>query len=261
MQGESGAQSSASVSAHALKIVELDSKALTFAIPPGQRKYSRHMFESRAAKAEAEAAPAGRDDEPQKNVDGKPDTIPLKAIAEIDGAEASEASENPNGALTLTSEEMPKDGSLSGGNKPQDAESAVDHEKDDVGPVGGNSSESPAMEANTNPPDTETQKLMAVEDGPNEASANVNGDQPSITVSQKEEEEDIIHSISNLTHLEHKIVDIDGRFNSKDLSIQNTWKNIRGIRNHQDLGSLFEMREDFYVYKHPRIVKEPKRKR
>ena len=259
MQGESGAQSSASVSAHALKIVELDSKALTFAIPPGQRKYSRHMFESGAAKAEAEAAPAGRDDEPQTNVDGEPDTVPLKATTEVEGGEASEANGNPNGAST--SEEMPKDGSLPGGNKPQDAESVIDHEKDDVDPVGAISPESPAIEANTNPPDIETHNSMAVEDGPNEASANVNGDQASITALHKEEEEDIIHSISNLTQLEHKIVDIDGRFNSKELSIQNTWKNIRGIRNHQDLGSLFEMREDFYVYKHPRIVKEPKRKR
>lgn len=259
MQGESGAQSSASVSAHALKIVELDSKALTFAIPPGQRKYSRHMFESGAAKAEADAAPAGPDDEPQMNVDGKPDTVPLKATTEIDGGEASEASENPNGALT--SEKMPKDGSLLGANNPQNAESALDHEKDDVGPVEAISSESTAMEANTNPPDIETHKSVALEDGPNEASANVSGDQASITAFHKEEEEDIIHSISNLTQLEHKIVDIDGRLNSKELPIQNTWKNIRGIRNHQDLGSLFEMREDFYVYKHPRIVKEPKRKR
>ena len=220
------------------------------------------MFESgaqRDAKAEAEAAPAGRDDEPQTNVNGRPDTVPLRETTEVDGGETSEASKNPNGALT--SEEMPKGGSLPGGNKPQDAELTVFHEKDEVGPVEAMSSESTAMEANTNPPEIQTHKSMAVEDGPNEASVNVNGDQPSITVFHKEEEEDIIHSISNLTQLEHKIVDIDGRFNSKEISIQNTWKNFRGIRNNQDLGSLFEMREEFYVYKHPQIVKEPKRKR
>ena len=221
------------------------------------------MFESgtqKNAKAEAEAAPAGRDDEPQTNVDEKPDTVPLNADAEVDGGEASEASGNPNGGLI--SVEKPKDGSLPDGIKPQDAESAMNGGEAEDGPVDATKSTSTAMEANTNPLDQETHKSMAVEDvEPNEASAKANGDQSSTTVSNKEEEEDIIHSISNLTQLEHKIVDIDGRFNSKDISIQNTWKNFRGIRNHQDLGSLFEMREDFYVYKHPRIVKEPKRKR
>ena len=254
----------ASVSAHVLKIVELDNKALTFAIPPGQRKYSRRMFESgtqRDAKAEAEAVPAGRDDEPQTNVDEKPATVPLNVDSEVNGGEASEASGNLNGALT--SGEMPNDGSISGGNKPQDAETTMNVEKAEGGPVDAIQFGNTAMEANTNLPDQETHKSMAVEDiEPNEASAKANGDQSSTTVVRKEEEEeDIIHSISNLTQLEHKIVDIDGRFNSKDISIQNTWKNFRGIRNHQDLGSLFEMREDFYVYKHPRIVKEPKRKR
>ena len=253
----------ASVSAHVLKIVELDDKTLTFAIPPGQRKYSRHMFESgtqRDANAEAEAAPAGRDDEPQKNVVGKPTNVPLNVDTDVHGGDASEASGNLNGALT--SGEMPNDGSLQVGNKPQDAESAMNGGKAEGGSVDAIESENTAMEANTNPPDQETSKSIAVEDiEPNEASANANGDQASTTVFRKEEEEDIIHSISNLTQLEHKIVDIDGHFNSKDISIQNTWKNFRGIRNHQDLGSLFEMREDFYVYKHPQIVKEPKRKR
>ena len=221
------------------------------------------MFESgprRNAKAEAEAAPAGLNDEPQTSVDEKPATGPLHADTEVNNGEASEASGKLNGALS--SGEMPKDGSVPGGNKPQYAESAMNGGKAEGGPVDVTKSEITAMEADTYPPDQVTHKTMEVEDmEPNEASANANGDQPSTTVFHKEEEEDIIHSISNLTQLEHKIVDIDGRFNSKELSIQNTWKNFRGIRNNQDLGSLFEMREDFYVYKHPRIVKEPKRKR
>ena len=221
------------------------------------------MFESgtqRDTKAEAETATARRDDNPQTNVDGKPDVVLFNVDTEVNGGEASEASGNPNEALT--NEGMPKDGSLPGGNKPQDAKSAMNGGKAESGPTNAVKSEGTAMEANINPPDQETHKSVAVEDiEPNEASANANSDQSSTAVFRKEEEEDIIHSISNLTQLEHKIVDIDGRFNSKDISIQNTWKNFRGIRNHQDLGSLFEMREDFYVYKHPRIVKEPKRKR
>lgn len=221
------------------------------------------MFESgtqRNATAGAEAAAAGRDDEPQTNVNGKLATIPLNADTEVNGGEASEASGKANG--TLSSGEMPNDGSLPGGIKPLDAESATVGEKDEGASADATKPDSTAIEANIKPSDQETNKSMAVEDKePSEASANAKRGQSSTTVLHKEEEEDIIHSISNLTHLEHKIVDIDGRFNSKDISIQNAWKNFRGIRNHQDLGSLFEMREDFYVYKHPRIVKEAKRKR
>ena len=246
-----------------MKIVKLDDKALTFAIPPGQRKYSRHMFESgtqRNEKAKAEPAPTDRNDEPQMSVDGKPSPSPLNADTEANDAETSEANGNPDGALT--SGEMPKDGSVPGGSKPQDAGSTRNGGKAKSGPVDATKPESTAMEAHTDPADQVTRRSMEVEDmEPNEESTNANGNQPSTTVIHKEEEEDIIHSISNLTQLEHKIVDIDGRFNSKELSIQNTWKNFRGIRNHQDLGSLFEMREEFYVYKHPQIVKEPKRKR
>ena len=221
------------------------------------------MFESgnhRNTKAEAEAAPAGRDDEPQRNVNGKPGTVPLNADAEINGGETLEASANP--VEVLISGGMPTDSSIPDGKKFQDVDSATIGGKDEGGPTDATQPESTAIEASINPSDQQAHQSMAAEEKePNEASANAKGGQSSATVFHKEEEEDIIQSISNLTHLEHKIVDIDGHFNSKDISIQNAWKNFRGIRNNQDLGSLFEMREDFYVYKHPRIVKDSKRRR
>ena len=117
------------------------------------------------------------------------------------------------------------------------------------------------VEANNKPLEDETHEPTASEvNTPIGASALTNGHHPS-TPSHQELHEDIIHSISNLSELEHKIIDVDGRLNSKEVPVANTWKHFRGIRNNQDLGSLFEMREDFYVYKHPRIVKEAKRKR
>ena len=218
------------------------------------------MFESETSekpKAEAKAATAGGDEKPLTNVDGKPDAIPLIAGTETNGGEASEANGNRNGALT--EEEVPETSNLPSGSKAQDAKPALGNQIDEVNPAEAMSTESTEMEANVKPPDNETQKPLAVDEKtPNGASAQTKDGQ---CLTHTLQEDDILHSISNLSQLEHKIVDIDGRFNSKDIGIQNTWKNFRGIRNHQDLGSLFEMREDFFVYKHPRIVKEGKRKR
>ena len=77
-----------------------------------------------------------------------------------------------------------------------------------------------------------------------------------------EPQKDVIyHSITNLKQLEDKITEIDGRMKGTDArSSNNTWKALRCKRNNQDLGSLFEVREDFYVWKHPQIVKTPKKR-
>ncbi|KAM0797637.1 Asx homology domain-containing protein [Usnea florida] len=84
------------------------------------------------------------------------------------------------------------------------------------------------------------------------------GNQSSATRSGNE---DTLYEISNLSQLEHKVVDMDGRFQSKEMSVQNTWKTFRCSRNNQDMGTLFEIRDEFYVHKHPKIVKEAKRRR
>lgn len=71
--------------------------------------------------------------------------------------------------------------------------------------------------------------------------------------------EDVIYfEIRALNQLDDRIVDIDGRKRSKDHRSPNSWKIMRGKRNNQDLGSLFEMREEFFVRQDPTIVKMPK---
>lgn len=260
MQGEPGPWFLSSIFADILKIVRLDDNALTVAIPPGQRKYSHHMFESvtsRNTKAEAKAATAGGEEEPLTDLDGEPDTAQFIAGTEANGVQASEADGNRDGALTV--EEAPENGNLLSSGNAQESNLRLDNQIDEVNPAEAMNAESTEMDANRKPPDNETREPLALDEKkPNGALVPINGGQCSTPALQ---EDDILHSISNLSQLEHKIVDIDGRFNSKDIGIQNTWKNFRGIRNNQDLGSLFEMREDFFVYKHPRIVKEGKRKR
>ena len=219
------------------------------------------MFESATqgdTKAKAKAAMTNGDEGPISNVDAKPNIVKLTADVKTNGGEAPEVSGNRDEAMI--GEEMPDNGNLPRGSQTEDARFAMSNGTNEVEPVDAAEAENVTMEANISPPAHEEPQSTASEGKPNGMPGLMN-DAQSLTPGPPEEDEDIIHSISNLTHLEHKIVDIDGRFNSKDLSIQNTWKNFRGIRNHQDLGSLFEMREDFFVYKHPQIVKEPKRKR
>ena len=255
-------RSSSSTIADCLKIVALDDGALTLAIPPGQRKYSRHMFESGTSantKVKATAVMADGHDEPLTSMDGKPDTALLVADTEVNGGEVSETSGNHDGALTF--EDIPNHGSQRGSSKAQDVEVALKDNIDEVNPAEVLNPKGTELERSGKLPKTEIREPTASEGmQSNGAFVQTDGRQSSTPALQKEQE-DIILRISSLRELEHRIVDIDGRFKSQDLPTQNPWKNFRGIRNHQDLGSLFEMRDEFYVYKHPQIVKEPKRKR
>ena len=75
-------------------------------------------------------------------------------------------------------------------------------------------------------------------------------------------DDSVVHEIKNLKQLNDKIIEIDGRLDPKDLKqvpAVSPWKLIRAKRNNQDLGTLFEMREDFYVYKLPHITKAKKK--
>lgn len=68
----------------------------------------------------------------------------------------------------------------------------------------------------------------------------------------------VLHTITNPSQLEKKIIEVDGRIKVKDLPTFNTWRTSRGLRNNQDLGTLFEMREAFYVYQYPMITRPRK---
>lgn len=79
------------------------------------------------------------------------------------------------------------------------------------------------------------------------------------TASALNSDDAVLHEISTLGQLEVKILEIDGRLNLNEVRPSiNPWKALRGKRNNQDLGTLFEMREEFYVWKHPHIPKPPR---
>lgn len=62
------------------------------------------------------------------------------------------------------------------------------------------------------------------------------------------QEDVVLFTADNVRALEDKIIELDGR--TTNLHHHNAWKCIRCQRNNQDLGSLFEVREEYYVFKH-----------
>lgn len=71
----------------------------------------------------------------------------------------------------------------------------------------------------------------------------------------------IHHEIKNLAQLMNKAIEIDGRLDPKDIKqvpASSPWKFMRLKRNNQDLGTLFEMRDEFYAYKLPKLQKKAK---
>ncbi|MCJ1358105.1 MAG: hypothetical protein MMC33_008103 [Icmadophila ericetorum] len=66
-----------------------------------------------------------------------------------------------------------------------------------------------------------------------------------LTLSLSQSRDPIIFTIQAPHRLEHKIIEIDGRIENPPN--RNAWKTIRVRREEQDLGSLWEVREEFWV--------------
>ena len=245
------------------QIVTVGSNTLIFAIPPGQLKYTRPMAKSehalkdilkqeRALQPDNVTQPAALNNlngETPNVSNGEPsyltNGIDPPAEYQPDDAEATkdnvtemntkatggETNGEEIGAITVKSVEQ--HGNPDPGGNP----SVVNVEDDEVELV-------PKTEGNRS-----TAELESVE---HDSSANATASTPNL-------DDAIIHEISTLAQLEVKILEIDGRLNLNEVRPSiNPWKALRGKRNNQDLGTLFEMREEFYVWKHPHIPKAPR---
>ena len=191
-------------------------------------------------------------------MDNKPGEAQVVADTEANAVKASDARET--GDDLLGAEEKAENGNLLDSNNAQEVGLTLENKthKDDA--AEDTNPDGTEVEADDKPHEHGIHELTASEEKvPNGRSSQTNNDQSSTSTSPLQEE-DVLHTVSNLKHLENKIVDIDGHFSSKDIGSVNAWKSFRGIRNNQDMGTLFEMRDDFYVYKHPQIVKEAKKK-
>ena len=244
------------------QIVTVGSTTLIFAVPPGQLKYARPMAKSehalkdipkqeRALQSDNVTQPAAPNNfnaetlnvsngdpsyltngiDPPADVQSGDTEATKDNVTEMNTkATGSETNGEEIGAITVKSVEL---GNPDPGGNP----SVVNVEDDEVELV-------PKTEGNRS-----TAEPESVE--PN-SSANA-------TASAPNSDDAIIHEISTLAQLEVKILEIDGRLNLNEVRPSiNPWKALRGKRNNQDLGTLFEMREEFYVWKNPHIPKPPR---
>lgn len=260
-----------------LQIVTVGSNTLKFAIPPGQLKYARPMAESRSAIKDIPeqeqalqpddvtqpAAPNNLNGEALNVANGDPsyltNGIEPPAESQPDDAEATK----DNAELIKDNAESTKDNATGIKTKATGGEtngeqiraivvqSVEQHEtRDSCGNLPAVNVEADEVES-VSKTDVEriTAELVGVDHNPS----------TSTTASAINSDDAVIHEISTLSQLEVKILEIDGRLNLNEVRPSiNPWKALRGKRNNQDLGSLFEMREEFYVWKHPHIPKPPR---
>ena len=217
-----------------MRIVKIKENVLTMGIPPGTLKYARHLPtpETTPTKsAVSQQLPLAKTDDIDAGVASHttPET-PVQRDDLVNGQAGSSSTKLEQNSLELlngiedsdSSPKMPKTDQVEPSNlKPL----SKDHN-----PV--EPSVSPSTPPRHRPQDAPPQLQEPVEDV-------------------------ILTPITSLNDLDKHCLDIDGRIATNARSVANAWKNIRGKRNNQDLGSLFEMRQDVFVWKHPKIVKEP----
>ena len=216
-----------------VQIVKLGRKTMTVAIPPGRQKFSRSLITPKPSP------------NPKK---------PLKRFGANSSKVISASAQDHNEPAILngdaneeTNIESPKEDPLVGNSTSKlnaiSTESSTHH--DILGET--------AIDAPMEPPQN-------VSKAPSEAANSLSS--LSEPPADPPADEPVLHEFNNLKQLNDKIIELDGRLNpksSKEVPAVSPWKLIRVKRNNQDLGTMFEMREEFYVYKLPHLNKKSKR--
>ena len=79
--------------------------------------------------------------------------------------------------------------------------------------------------------------------------------------SQAPVEDVILTPIKTLNELDKRIIEIDGRLDHTINRAVSVWRLVRVKRDNQDIGSLFEIRDDYFVRQSPKIVETPQKTR
>ncbi|KAI4279483.1 MAG: hypothetical protein L6R38_005030 [Xanthoria sp. 2 TBL-2021] len=227
-----------------LKIMNIDGKTVTFAIPPGQLKFARRFDQTTASEDDQATTP------PQS-------TIPESTANTVDGdivmgeplsaIESSQVASQPT-SLPDRSKGLDQDGNPGVGTATAEGEikPAVVAQHDNQAST---QTTSPEKDPEPNIPTTPTT--------PNHTPMKSSIEKSSQKSSPLSEIEDttpttidhgVVHfTISTLWSLEKKIIEIDSRLPSSTRTAS-AWRDIRCRRNEQDMGSLFEMRDEYYAY-------------
>ena len=187
---------------------------MTFAIPPGQLKYARRL------------APVEEEEE-GKFENGKAGDTPTAD----ENAEGNDAKHN--GAEDITAKVDHAEDIEVKSNKDQDSNVETENTQAKLS----DPSHIEGKRTTPKPCDAEAPSMARPSPAPSSQLSAIPSDVDDV----------VLASITTLQALEEKIVTIDGRLGKKVDG--NAFKCIRVKRNNQDLGSLFEIREEWYVYK------------
>ncbi|KAI4243298.1 MAG: hypothetical protein L6R42_010792, partial [Xanthoria sp. 1 TBL-2021] len=225
-------------------IMDIDGKTVTFAIPPGQLKFARRFDQTTASEDDQATTP------PQS-------TIPESTANTVDGdimmgeplsaIESSQVASQPT-SLPDRSKRLDQDENLGVGTATAEGEIkpavVAQHDKQASTPTTG-----PEKDPEPNVPTAPAT--------PNRTPVKSSIEKSSQKSSPLSEIEDttpttidysVVHfTISTLWPLEKKIIEIDGRLPSSTRTAS-AWRDIRCRRNEQDMGSLFEIRDEYYAY-------------
>ena len=221
-----------------MRIVGIEGNVLTMGIPPGTLKYARHL--------------------------PTPETTPTKPVKSQSLLSATERDTNSGEAShTTPSKSAQPDGLVNKqvGLSGTEFDCNAGEEMNEID----SSNSSPKILRTDQEDSSETGRSCYNHNSakPDESPTTPLKQSPQTVPSslQAPVEDVILRPITSLNDLDKHCLDIDGRIATNARPGANAWKNIRGKRNNQDMGSLFEIREEFFVWKHPKIVKEPKTSR
>lgn len=186
---------------------------MTFAIPPAQLKYARRLAPDEDEDGKLENRKTGDTPTAEKNAEGND--------AEHNGAEDITAKVDNAEDIDVKNSNA-QDNNV---------------ESDDTQAKSSDPSHVEGKRTTPRPCDAEAPSMVEPSPAPSSQLSAIPSDVDDV----------VLASITTLQALEEKIVTIDGRLGKKVDG--NAFKSIRVKRNNQDLGSLFEIREEWYVYK------------
>ncbi|KAI9036686.1 uncharacterized protein KD926_001581 [Aspergillus affinis] len=271
-----------------VKIVSIDGPRLSFTIPSGQRVFLSHS-NGDAKQSETNSQPeptTPKPDEAEADKAQKPNPQPESATLKPDGAEPYQAQptneevpSNENGAIDMglskkrKSDAGPFDAEAPvqkrRRGRPQNAEKAetpvvrdqeapsntgyqnsdTTPESNDCQPAEENTTATLVDETNTSCTETKNDD-QAVADSAHPANTSGPGEQAGPAPSNTFEESDVVtvSGITSLNPLVIKIVELDGRITK--MPHGNAWKEFRSYRDNQDMGSLWEVRQAWFMRTH-----------
>ncbi|KAL8750264.1 MAG: hypothetical protein Q9184_006484 [Pyrenodesmia sp. 2 TL-2023] len=241
------------------KIVSIDGKSITLAIPPGHLKFARRLERHTPSSDDevmATCSPAVATESVAVNdaatfMEGvsatNDDTRGKDSPALVAGPDgnAVNSSELCNTDAENT-EDVRHDGEES--NKKDSSDLHIGSTNEDTNPLPSTAGSEPPFTNTSSPTKSSVlSDLPTISESSPTPMKTTSSDCPD-PLSAATEYDIILYTTTGLWDLEKEILKIDGRV-KPDSRTASTWRVIRCRRNEQDMGSLFEMRDEYYAYK------------